>query len=229
MATYRNWVSDIRSELKLTSGDIKITDRAIASLLRDVSIKLIKQQTDRRKLFFTDTLFTTLPCLELERVSITECCDFVSECYVARSVKKIPKIGENIHGLLYKGVFSIDYLGKASTVFTYMDVERYANIKRLYPNKEFKYFWIMNGYLYVSDPNIERVALSAYFEDPIDERYYDCNVDITKLCPINPLDLEFKCPGYLTDDVKSLVLSKLMNTYMKTPGDKTVDNKEDAP
>lgn len=221
MLTIRSWVSDIRTSFKLISGDNLISDRMIASELLDVATKLIKQQTDKRKLFFTDTLFTELPCLQMVKTSLAECCDYVSECYIARSQKKIPKIAENIHGLLYKGVFTID----RKSTFTYVDVERYVNLLKLYPGKSFRHFWISGGYLYISDPHIERVSLVAFFEEPVDPILYHCS-DIENLCPTNPLDLEFKCPGYLKDDIKRIVRDNLMRTYKQSQDDKTHDNND---
>ena len=50
MATLRKLVSDVRSAHKILSTDSLITDRAIASEIRNASSLLIKRETNLRKL-----------------------------------------------------------------------------------------------------------------------------------------------------------------------------------
>jgi len=94
MSTLRKLVSDIRGMQKLLSTDSLITDRVIASEIRNDALLLIKRETNLRKLWATDTLFTTLPCLEMIEVPISECCDYVDPCTIARSRFKLPRIAE---------------------------------------------------------------------------------------------------------------------------------------
>ena len=72
MATLRKLVSDVRSTHKIISTDALITDRAIASEIRANSQMLIKQETNLRKLWASDTLYTTIPCLEMKEVPISD-------------------------------------------------------------------------------------------------------------------------------------------------------------
>ncbi len=94
MATGRKLVSDVRSMHKILSTDSLITDRAILSEIRINTNLLVKRETNLRKLWATDTLFTTIPCLEMCEVPISECCDYVDECTIARSKEKLPRISE---------------------------------------------------------------------------------------------------------------------------------------
>ena len=50
MATLRKLVSDVRSTHKILSTDALITDRAIASEVRNNALMLIKRETNLRKL-----------------------------------------------------------------------------------------------------------------------------------------------------------------------------------
>ena len=111
MATLRKLVSDVRSMHKLLSTDNLITDRAIASELKNNALLLIKRETNLRKLWATDTIFTTIPCLEMIEVSISECCDYVDDCTISRSKYKLPRIGEGNYQYLIQGVYSINALG----------------------------------------------------------------------------------------------------------------------
>ena len=72
MSTLRKLVSDVRSVHKLLSSDNLITDRVIASEIRNNTLLLVKRETNLRKLWATGTLFTTIPCLEMVEVPISE-------------------------------------------------------------------------------------------------------------------------------------------------------------
>lgn len=223
MATLSDMVSRVRSSFKLVDADNIITNRVVADELRAASIKLIKQQTDKRRLFSSDTIFTEIPCLTMETVPLSSCCNYTSPCLIAKSVLKLPVIGENIYGPLVQGVYSID----GTVRFEYADPDRYANLLRLSPkNRDLKYFWIRNGYIYISDPNIVTVKLLAFFEEPITVGNFNCNGPLD--CPDNPMDEEFKAPGYLHDDIVKMVRVTLERDYKRSEDDKTVDNNDES-
>jgi len=72
MSTFRKLVSDVRSMHKLLSTDNLITDRAVMSEIKNNAFLLIKRETNLRKLWATDTVFTTIPCLEMVEVPISD-------------------------------------------------------------------------------------------------------------------------------------------------------------
>lgn len=231
MSTLRDEVSSVRSMNKLLSSDSRISDRVIAAELQSTAMLLIKRETDRRKLWATSNLFTLLPCVKLHSVPISECCEFQSEKQVAKSVEKLPKIAEGNYGYLIQGVFSTQLTRKLNEVTPF----RYVNILKLgLPTNEV-YYWVQNGYLYLSDPDVEVVALSAYFEETVPASLLfpteDCGCTAKKNNPEdfckNPLDLEFKCPGYLLKSVRDITTETLLKTYFKIPLDHTSDNKDD--
>jgi len=221
----RELVSNIRSFSKLISTDSLATDRMIASELRANSLLLIKRDLNLRKLWNTDTVFTTVPCLSMEEVSISECCDFTDECTIARSTEKIPRISEGNYQYVIQGVYSINALGGKGKKLKEISVNRYINLLKLPFIKKEEYFWISNDYLYVTNPMIAKVRLVALFEEDIPSsfRYSDCdcgNAPVTdeEWCK-NPLDREFYLPGYLEKQVLELTSQKLLNTYFKIPSD----------
>ena len=111
MATLRKLVSDVRSTHKILSTDALITDRAIASEVRNNALMLIKRETNLRKLWASDTLFTTIPCLEMVEVPISECCEYADPHTVARSKYKLPRISEGNYQYVIQGVYSINAMG----------------------------------------------------------------------------------------------------------------------
>lgn len=225
MSTLRKLVSDVRSMHKILSTDSLITDRAIASEVRNNSLLLIKRETNLRKLWSTDTLFTTIPCMEMCEVPISECCNYADPCSVARSKYKLPRISEGNYQYVIQGVYSINALSGQGKKMKEITVNRYLNLLKLPVIKKEEYFWISNSYLYVSNPSIQAVRLVALFEEDIPNNvmYPDCGCGTPsyteeELCK-NPLDKEFSLPGYLEKQVLDLTSQKLLQTYFNIPVD----------
>lgn len=228
MSTGRKLVSDVRGMHKLLSTDSLITDRVILSEIRNTSSLLIKRETNLRKLWATDTLFTTIPCLEMCEVSISECCNYVDECTIARSKFKIPQLAEGNYQYVIQGVYSINALSGKGKKLKEITVNRYINLLKLPVIKNEEYFWVSNDYLYVSNPMVQAVRLVAYFEQdvPNDILYSDCgcgnNVSDEEYCK-NPLDKEFPIPGYLEKQMLDMVSQKLLQTYFNLKTDMSQD------
>ena len=225
MSTLRKLVSDVRSMHKLLSTDGLITDRAIASEVKNNALLLIKRETNLRKLWATDTLFTTIPCLEMVEVPISECCDYVDDCTVARSKYKLPRISEGNYQYLIQGVYSINALGGKGYKFKEITINRYANLLKLPIVKNDQYYWISNDYLYISNPMLQKIRFVALFEEDVpNEILYggDCHQP-QDLC-VNPLDKESFVPGYLEKQVLELTSQKLLQTYFRLKEDLTSNN-----
>lgn len=226
MATGRKLVSDVRSMHKLISTDASITDRAILSEIRSSSLLLVKRETNLRKLWATDTLFTTLPCLEMIEVPISECCGYVDSQTISRSKYKIPNIAEGNYQYVIQGVYSINALGGRGTKIKEITVNRYINILKLDNRKREMYYLIVNDYLYITNPNIQGIRMAAFFteEVPNELLYPSCccgeNLPSEEKC-INPLDKEFPLPGYLEKQVLKLTSDKLLETYFRLKTDIT--------
>jgi hypothetical protein len=225
MATLRKLVSDVRSVHKILSTDSLITDRAIASEIRNNSLLLIKRETNLRKLWATDTLFTTIPCLEMIEVPISECCNYVDECTIARTKLKLPRISEGNYQYVIQGVYSINALGGQGKKLKEISVNRYINLLKLPVIKKEEYYWITNGYLYINNPMIKSIRFVAFFEEDVENEimYPECgcgssDYTLDEICK-NPLDKEFALPGYLEQQVLQLTSQKLLSTYFNLKTD----------
>jgi len=222
MATGRQLVSEIRSLNKLISSDNNITDRLIYSILKDSATLLIKRETNLRRLWNSPIIFTTIPCLEMTPVPLSESCDYKNPCMVSRSKNKIPSIAEGIFGLLVQTVFSP---GKRK--FDYAPVDRFVNFLGLNLRNTKKYYWMHNNYLYVSDPDIEDVDITAYFDEDINPiEYSSCQRGEDTTC-INPIDRDFKIPSYLEKNLKDMVIDELGKTYFRHMVDPQTNAKDE--
>jgi hypothetical protein len=229
MATLRKLVSDVRGMHKLLSTDNLITDRVIASEIRNNALLLIKRETNLRKLWATSTLFTTIPCLEMVEVPISECCDYVDDCTVARSRYKLPRIAEGNYQYLIQGVYSINAMSGSGKKIKEITINRYINLLKLPIIKNEEYYWIVNGYLYVSNPLLQAIRIAALFEQdvPNEVMFPECDCGnsqppLEELC-MNPLDKPFALPGYLEKQVLELTSQKLLGTYFTVKTDMTED------
>jgi len=229
MSTLRQLVSNVRSTHRILSTDNMITDRAIASEIKRNSLLLIKRETNLRKLWATDTLFTTIPCLEMIEVPITDCGDFSENITIARSKFKLPQIAEGNYNYVLQGVYSINVLGGTGKKLKEITINRYLNILKLPSKKNEEYFWINNDYLYVSSSFVDKVRISALFSGDIPNEVmypeYVCQADSFKLedyC-MNPLDKEFYLPGYLESQVMQLTSETLRKSYFQIQQDITND------
>lgn len=228
MATLRYLVSSVRSEHKLLSTDNLITDRVIASEIRQCTLQLVKRETNLRKLWATDTLFTLIPCLKLIPVPISECCGYADPHMIARTEIKLPRISEGNYQYVIQGVYAIDIMGGQSKKVKEISINRYINLLKLPVVKKEDYFWISNDYLYVTNSMLQAVRLAAFFEEDVpNELIYggcDCGDNITdeEWCK-NPLDKEFALPGYLQKQVLQLTSQQLLSTYFRIRADISQD------
>ena len=224
MSTMRNIISDVRGMHRILSTDAMITDRVIASEVINSSLLLIKRETNLRKLWATDTIFTTIPCLEMEEVPLSECCEYHSEEFISRSKTKIPKITEGNYQYVIQGVYSINALGGKGTTIKGISVNRYINLLKLKNIRSEAYYWISNDYLYCTNPDVGKLRLVALFEQNVPNyiMFPECHCgdrpDLKEYCK-NPLDKEFYLPGYLKKQVLELTAKSLRETYFNVQQD----------
>ena len=248
VASNREAISKVRGLFKLQSTDtyVNITDRLILSELQSVTISMVKQVTDKRKLWNSPNIFKVIPCLVLEQVPLADCCSYSSPTTVARSVCPLPKIAEGTNfGMLIQGIYSIDTISRR---FIESTPDRYANSLQLGLQNKQIHFWIQEKYLYLGDDKIERIKISAYFEEDIPQSLIPyptfCNDTLTKgccpqsnesltfdaslCCPKNPYDEEFACPGYMVDSVIKQVSQNLLSTYKRSISNDTTNGRDDT-
>lgn len=220
METLRDHVSAIRSMSKLFSGDNRISARALAFEIRSSALLLIRQQTDKRRLWQSPNLFTRISCIEMIPASLAECCSFKGTCTIRKSRFKLPRIAEGLFGLLIQGVYSAD----SSLSFKYSSPSRYANLLKLGMTCMPDCYWITDNHLYITSEHLERVTILLYPEGDIPSGLQNCD-EGQQRC-INPLDMPFFIPGFLRRQVNDLVYDRLMKSYFNIQQDYTADGKD---
>ena len=212
-------ISRIRNTFKIVTEDAFLTDRFIYSLLLKNSKALIRRQDVENKLMQYDSLFETLPFVELIEVDKIEadCARVKTGCKIMRTKNKLPKIMSGSLGPIFRTIAPID----GSDVFqqclaaVYVPMTQSTNFKY---NKT-HYFWFKNGYLYFPDIIWEAVSIEAMFEEPVDAFCNENNSDCTRF-----QDRDMTLPDYLFTEVEQLVQQELM-TLAKIPSD-TEDNSQ---
>ncbi len=213
--TGRQFVSNLRSTYKMISADSTLTDRAILSEGRLRALYLIQQKISNRLLYDSPNIFTYIPCLKMKQVPLAECCEYRSEKTISRSVEKLPKIAEAKFGLLIQRVTGLEF----ATKYIQSTPTRYTNLLNISPKTKEQFYWILNGYLYITNPDLKMASISAYFEDEPNSTLLcpdgcDCGPHNKDCDPCqNPLDREFKCPGDLLGTVEEMVAKYLLGTY----------------
>jgi hypothetical protein len=219
MTTIREAISRIRNVFKLVNEDAFLTDRFIYSLLIKHSKTLIRRQDVENKLMQYDSLFETLPYVELIEVDRieAECARLKTGCKIMRTKKKLPKLMTGSNGPIIRTVSPID----GSDVFqqilsaVYVAMTQSTNFKY---NKT-HYFWYKNGYLYFPDIVWDAVSVEGMFEEAVDDFCNENNKD----CTIAQ-DRNVTIPDYLFSEIEQMTQQELM-TLAKVPSD-TGDNSQ---
>lgn len=215
MSTYRNIVSKIRGMFKLMNTDNLINDRVIMEEVRTTNIELVVRELQKRTSWNSPNLFTSIPCIPMEEYPLYKCCDIQSECMIAKSINQLPQIVDTKYNLVVQGVWSLDRKYRFDEIGS---PDRYANYLKIYPNGKKKFYWIQDGYLYITNSDIEFSTINAFFAYPIQPEKYSCDSKNVQ-CPINPLDMDFKTLPKLEDPISRIVYEKILKTYKQSSQD----------
>lgn len=222
MTTIGTTTSRIRNIVKAVKEDPFLTDRFIYTLVIKYAKMLIRRQEGPNQLLKFNTLFRTIPCMELIEIDKIEACcgGITSDCPIKRTKDKIPGVMVARFGPLFRTISSLD---NSTEVFptnpsTYTSMTKTTSFKY---NKR-KYYWLLNEYLYFPDMDWEAVTIDGIFED-----------NITKLtCPTGTGDpvcsprqeQETPIPDFLFAEIEQMVVKDLFGT-MQIPEQPNTDDK----
>jgi len=218
MTTINDAVSRVRNTLKSVKEDVFMTDRYIYSVIIKYAKLLIRRQDNESKIFMVQSLFKTLPCVELIEVDRVEaCCEGIkSGCIIKRTKDPIPGVLDGAYGPIIRTVSSID-----TSILVYQTYPtmytRLTHTSGFKYNKN-KYYWYLNGYLYLPNVDWEAVSVTALFEENLSG--FTCEgVDQCQLAQ----DRAMPVPEYLFAEIEQYALKELL-----TAGQLPVDTSDDS-
>lgn len=217
--TIGDFISGLRNTFKAVSEDAFVTDRYIYFSGLDHAKAAMRRQKKEGKIMSIDSLFETLPDVELMEVDKADanCSGITTGCTIMRTKNKLPKIVEGDDGPIIRLVSPIDYSSdlQQTTLKKYIAMSKGSNFRF---NKT-KYFWFKEGYLYFPNIMWDAVAIEAIFEEPI-----NC-CDGVDECMLMQ-DAPFFLPDYLIAEIKRSVKQEDLGILVKIPSDTTGDNSQ---
>jgi hypothetical protein len=201
MTTIGESISRVRNLVKAAKQDAFMTDRFIYSLIVKYAKLLIKRQDALNVRLKFASLFRTLPCVELiETDRVEACCGSLPDtCKVMRTKEKIPVPFEGAYGAFIRTVSSID--GSVEVYRTQPAQFTSMTKTTAFKYNKQKYYWYMNGYLYLPNIEWESILLEGIFEQDI---------------------AIFTCA---TDGIEQQVMSQLLGT-VQVPTDTNISDKQ---
>jgi hypothetical protein len=217
MTTINDSVSRLRNTIKAVKEDAFMTDRYIYSIIIKYAKMLIRRQDNENKIFKFQSLFKTLPCVELIEIDRVEaCCEGIkSGCIIKRTKDRVPNVIEGAFGPIIRTVSSID--GSNLVYRTYPTAYTRMTHASGYRYNTNKYYWYLNGYLYIPNVAWEAISITALFEDNIS--MFTCEVDDCTLAQDRPIAV----PEYLFAEIEQYALKEIL-TAGSIPADTADDS-----
>ena len=201
MTTIGDVVSRVRNQIKAEIQDAFVTDRYLYSLIEKSAQLLMRRQDSANKLKKFNSVWKTLPFVELEEVDKVEaCCTGIqSGMMIKRTRLKLPTFIEL----------------QPTQPGTYTSMTKTTSFKY---NKT-KYFWFIDGHLYFPTIEWDAVKIEGIFQE--DVSLWLCN-DEDKCVP--RYRQECNIPEFLFAEIETQVLQQLMAS-INVPAEDS-DNKQ---
>lgn len=204
MTTIGETITRVRTVLKAVKEDPFLTDRNIYFSILKYGETLLKREDNQYKLMKMSSIWTDLPYVELIDVDKVQagCAGIYSGCTIKRTKDKLPKILNGSFGPLIRSVSSIDGSVELyrTEPGTYTSITKSVNFKY---NMQ-KYFWFIDGYLYLPDNQWDAIKVEALFDSDISE--YHCETE--DQCKIRQ-DQKLPFPEYLFSEIEQFVVKEL--------------------
>ncbi len=217
--TRREAISDVKTVLKKINADADLFNKEIWIKLSKHLEWLIERDSNTFKLGRKHSIFQSYNCAEVIEVpKIDSCCNIVTNCTIMRTKDKLPPIYEDINGIIYKSVTSVD----GSTILEYSSQNSYkAKKNNPWGRNSDKYWFFENGYIYGDLP--ASIKINALFKEDI-SKYNNCGKSPETEC-ISELDRSFIIPNTLIAQAIDFVIKELMPS-LGMPTQEKIDKNE---
>jgi hypothetical protein len=219
MSTIGDSTSRVRNVLKAVKEDPFLTDRFIYSLIMKYAKTLIKRESMTGEIYKYRNLFTEIPCLDLIEVDKVEACciGIRTGCTFMRSREKLPELLQADDGPVIRAVTSLDYSQEAQQ--TYPTVYSTMTKTTSFKYNKTKYYWYLDGYIYLPNATWEGVRVQAIFDEGV--AGLNCAED-AKEC-VQEQDRELNIPDHLFSEIEQMVLQEIL-----TAGQIPTDGADDS-
>lgn len=215
--TRNDVVARLRDAIKEQTDDSKYTNRYLWSTFNTFMYQLIKQETDKGRIYNESELWISI-CVEMEEVSalICDCLYIPYDCTVYRSKYEIPLVLTSSSGPVYRFLATPDL----SRNFVIVSPYEYSVKSKIRYNPT-KYAFIHNKRLYTPKDTYPLLSFNAIFEG--DTSLFNCGTETTEgsdTC-FSALNLKVNSPSYLIDAGIKMALSELLPSTQITPDEVT--------
>ncbi len=220
--TIRQCVAQINSDLKSTM-DTRLSPKYIWTKFMFNLANLLKQVNESKRVWKSSDSWYKIKCIDMKVIPAADCCDIfplINE-YMSRSVHKLPATYTSAAGDMIRDISAIFPYGKEYILTTPKEYNKIR--KREFKDPRIGYAFIIDGYLYIPDSEVEKVSVS--------------------LCPVNPkeaavlngddpckpyLDYNVYMPEYLIKATHDLVLQDIAGVNLKVVKDEKPDMNENS-
>tara|TARA_R110000751_G_scaffold244727_1_gene344784 strand:+ start:4569 stop:5240 length:672 start_codon:yes stop_codon:yes gene_type:complete len=219
MTTIGDIISRVRNQLKAEIQDAFMTDRFIYSMVIKYAQLLMRRQDHANKLMKFNSVWQTLPFLELidvDRVE-AECSGIQSGITIKRTKDKLPTFFEGYWGPLIRTVSSIDGSIECQPTQpgTFTSMSKTTSFRY---NKN-KYFWFLNDYIYLPNVAWDAIKLEGVFEEDVSRFTCDDHDDC-----VPRYKQQINIPEFLYAEIEQQVLTVMLQRMQLPPDDS--DNKK---
>jgi hypothetical protein len=207
MTTIGEVVSRVRNQIKSVRQDAFVTDRYLYSLILKYTALYLRRQDSENKLMKFNSVFQTLPFVELIDVDKVEahCSGMKSGITIKRTKEKLPNFMQGYWGPIIRTVSSIDTSIELQPTHPglYTSMTKTTSFKY----NTTKYYWFLNGYLYMPNIPWDAILVEGIFEEDVTK----WNCDPKDDC--DPRQIQpFNVPDFLFAEIEQNVLKDIMTT-----------------
>lgn len=212
METNIQFADRVLTTLRLTSKDRFISRRFILKVGREKTKFLLSQKLRDRSLYREENIYTDIPCVEMEKIDVISCpiVEFRTCKKLMRSKKRLPDLIYSRYGDSIRMVSNIDY----SIIINRTNPVDYIRNKKRAGYREKPLYYVRDGYLYITDSNIETVSVQVLTLDKKTASEVECGCGDHSECD-TPLDYEFIGSDKLREVAYQETLKELVGTYMQ--------------
>ncbi len=210
-------ISRVKNQVKGVRQDAFLTDRYVYSVVLKYAQVLMRRQDSVNKLMKFNSIWQTLPCVELIDVDKVEACcaGIKSGCLIKRTKDPLPTFMEGYWGPLIRTVSSIDGSVEmyGTTPGVYTSMTKTSSFKY---NKN-KYFWFLNGYLYFPNIDWDAVKVEGVFTQDVS------TIGSNDVSCVKRQNQQINIPEFLFAEIEKMAIGDLVQR-LQIPTDMSDDN-----